>query len=418
MSLPSLRVNIFSLGIIQIANYGIPLLILPYFIRTLGSKAYGEVVFIQTVMVFGGFLVEFGFNWSATRKISECRFDINRVSRIFSNTWFAQWLISASFAALLVILSIFFFELQQRSALYLVGFGMIVGQVLFPAWLFQGLEALRAAAIIQFLGKLSAIPIALLFVNNSDDRIWALFFYAASNILTGGISLLWLAHNRMIKWVHPNKAEIFQTIRSGALLFFSRISTNISMALMPLAVGAWADATQLAYFSVSEKIRNVIQSLLAPISQALFPRMILLFSTDRRAAYSLLKKSGLYTLLISGLIGLSVWLLSEWIMVTLGGDNFSEGAEVLRWMAFLPFASSLTNFFGVQIMLPLGMNKIFSSILTTSSVVVLFVAYPTIKAYAAVGAAQLVFYIECCVAILMGIIIFRKLHGEIQDWSS
>jgi O-antigen/teichoic acid export membrane protein len=415
MSLPSLRVNIFSLGIIQIANYGIPLLILPHFIRVLGSKAYGEVVFIQTVMVFGGFLVEFGFNWSATRKISECRFDIKKVSRIFSNTWFAQWLLSASFAAFLVILSIFSHELQQHSVLYLVGFGMIVGQVLFPVWLFQGLEALRAVAIIQFFGKLSAIPIVLFFVNDSSDRIWALFFYTASNILTGGISLLWLVRNKMVDWIHPDGKEVFQTIRSGALLFFSRISTNISMTLMPLAVGAWADATQLAYFSVAEKIRNVIQSLLAPISQALFPRMIFLFGTNRQAAYSLLKKSGFYTLLISGFIGLSVWLLSEWIMVSLGGDGFSEGAEVLRWLAFAPFAASLTNVFGVQIMLPLGMNKIFSSILTISSVVVFFAAYPIIKAYAAVGAAQLVFYIECFVAILMGIIIFRKLYGEIDD---
>ncbi|SAL79129.1 hypothetical protein [Caballeronia telluris] len=42
--------------------------------------------------------------------------------------------------------------------------------------------------------------------------------------------------------------------------------------------------------------------------------------------------------------------------------------NVLRWMSFGPLMSSLSDLFGVQTMLPLGMNSAFSRVLIGSAV--------------------------------------------------
>ncbi|MBK7298995.1 MAG: oligosaccharide flippase family protein [Moraxellaceae bacterium] len=66
----SVTKNVSALGVMQIANYVVPLLLLPFLARQLGIEAFGVVAItfasIQLVMV----LTDYGFSLSATYAIS------------------------------------------------------------------------------------------------------------------------------------------------------------------------------------------------------------------------------------------------------------------------------------------------------------------------------------------------------------
>lgn len=411
MSLPRLRDNILALSVVQAGNYLVPLLALPFLARVLGIHAYGEVVFVQTVMMFGVLLVDFGFSWSATRDISASRDDRAKVSNLFAGIWGLQWLLLAVVLFLVLLSVLCLPSLRPNASLYLTGLGIVLGQVLFPVWLFQGLEALKVAAMIQVVGKVLALPCLLIWVDGPQDQIAAIAFFSASSVLSGLGAVWWIHRSKWVDWFWPSRADIVQAFRQGAWIFGSRVSISMYTNAVPLAVGIWAGPSQLAAFNLADKVRVLIQSLLAPIAQALFPRMSYLIEKDQIAAFALLVKSAWLVGLVSLLSGGVVWWFADEIMLILGGADFVHTGDILRWLAFVPLLVAGSNTLGVQVMLPRGMNREFTIILAAASILSLVGLYPAVMIAGALGAAQLVLLVECMVTFAMALYLRRKAHN-------
>ena len=200
--------------------------------------------------------------------------------------------------------------------------------------------------------------------------------------------------------VMPFSAAVF---REGAGLFFSRISISLYTSLIPIAIGTWAGHAQLAYFNLADRLRMVVTSIIAPVLQALFPRMSLLYQSDPSSANRLAVKVAMGVCAVTLGAGALMWLLAGYIMQVFGGAGFQEAVPVLRWLAFVPCVVALSNLLGVQVMLPQGMNKPFSTILTMASVLSLLLMHPLIHSWQALGAAQLIFIVEVVVTVSMAL---------------
>ena len=411
MSLPRLRDNILALSVVQAGNYLVPLLALPFLARVLGIRAYGEVVFVQTVMMFGMLLVDFGFSWSATRDIAASRDDRAKVSTLFAGTWGLQWLLLAVVVLVVLLSMLWLPSLRPNASLYLTGLGIVLGQVLFPLWLFQGLEALKVAAVIQVVGKVLALPWLLIWVDGPQDQVAAIAFFSASSVLSGLGAVWWIHRSKWVEWFWPSRADLAQAFRQGAWIFGSRVSISLYTTAVPLAVGLWAGPAQLAAFNLADKVRVLIQGFLAPVAQALFPRMSYLINRDRVAAFSLLTKSAWLVGFVSLLSGGLVWWFAEEIMLILGGKDFINTGDILRWLAFVPLMVAGSNTLGVQVMLPRGMNRAFTTILTAASIMSLVGLYPAVMNAEARGAAQLVLLVECVVTLAMALYLRREAHN-------
>lgn len=62
--------NVLSLYSIQFANYRLPLITAPYLVWVLEAERFGTLAFGQGLMAYFNTAVSYGFDWSATRKIS------------------------------------------------------------------------------------------------------------------------------------------------------------------------------------------------------------------------------------------------------------------------------------------------------------------------------------------------------------
>lgn len=407
MTLPRLRNNILALGALQAGNFLVPLLTLPYLARVLGAQSYGQVVWVQTVMLFGVIWVDFGFGWSATREISAHRHDVSRVAQLSANVWAVQWCLLFFFALGVMIVALLW-AAPGTWVLYAAGLGVVLGQVLLPLWLFQGLEALREMAVIQLAAKVLALPMVFVLVKEPQDQLWALLFFSLSSLLAGAGAVAWVMHRRFVAIVLPDFRGMRSALKQGGVLFCSKALISLYTTLVPLAVGWWAGPVQLAYFNLADRLRQVVQALLLPVSQALFPRMSWLFKHDAASARSLLVKSAWGMGGLSALAGVVLWFGAELWMTLLGGVGFSQGATVLHWLAFVPCVVAMSNVMGIQIMLPRGMNKPFTVILGLASLFSLAMLYPMIDSAGAQGAAQLVFLVECVVTVAMAFYLWRK----------
>ena len=76
--------NFFSLSILNALNVLLPLVTLPYILHVVGKANYGAYSYVYTVLQYVIMFSTYGFNFSATKQISQCRDDKEAVSRIYN----------------------------------------------------------------------------------------------------------------------------------------------------------------------------------------------------------------------------------------------------------------------------------------------------------------------------------------------
>ena len=129
-----------ALSFLQASNYLFPLITLPYIVRVLGPEKYGLVNFAAA---FIGYLVtisDYGFNLSATKEISINRDNKTDINKIFSSVIFTKVFLGFLSVVFLVAIVHLFNIFYKNEELYYITFGIVVGNILFPQWFFQGVE--------------------------------------------------------------------------------------------------------------------------------------------------------------------------------------------------------------------------------------------------------------------------------------
>lgn len=416
--LPRLRHNIAALGSVQAVSYLLPLITIPYVTRVLGAEAWGSLALVQVVIGYFSMVTNWGLGMSGTRKIAAHRNDPDRLSEIFFAAWTGQWLLCAAAILVLVLLIIFVPFFNLHAVYYLLGIGGIVSSVLFPVWFLNGIERMRQVATIQISTRLAAVPLIFIFIQSPKDAPLMLAIGAMTGMLGGVITIVWMYRNLGLTWHYPSHARAIEELREGVDTFGSSVIISLYTSLTPLILGLFAGNASVGYFALADRARQLAQSALTPISQALFPRMSHLFKTDAVQARSLLKQSSKLILLMSASASIALWILAEHIVILLSGEQFRPAIAVLGWLAPLPFVISLSNIFGVQILLPNLKTKVFNRILGVAGALSLVMIIPMIQWKGAEGAAINTFITECFVTLAMALYLWKTgFFVQSKNWN-
>jgi PST family polysaccharide transporter len=405
---PRLLHNIAALSMMQMANYLLPLVTLPYVTRTLGVEPWGRVAFVQLVLGYFALFTNWGFALSATRKISASRDSPAQLSEIFSATWVAQWSLAAVVCAVLMLLVAAVPMFRTDHVFYLYGIGVILGGVLCPAWLLNGLERLKEVASIQVTARLAAVPLVFMLIREPADAPRMIAIGAASSVVAGVLTLAWISRNLDLALTIPRGSQVWAELREGGTMFASTVWITLYTTLAPVILGVVAGPGQVGYYALADRARNAGQSLMGPVSTALFPRMSHLFATDPSRARWLFNRSGLVIVALSSVASVALWVGADAIIRILGGEGFQPAATVLKWLAPLPFVISLSNLFGVQVMLPNNDARAVNRILGAAAAVSLLTIVPLVHWKGAEGASINALLVECLVTLAMGLHVHRS----------
>lgn len=408
---PGLRGNLAAMGMVQLANYLIPLLSLPYLTRVLGPEEFGRVAFALLLTTYFTVVVDYGFTWSATRKIAARRDDPLAVSRLVMATWAAQGLLVVVALVLAAGVVGWSGRLRPDAALYAAAATSLVGQALFPVWLLQGLERARVVAGIQLTSRGAALLGIFLLVRSPADAVLVLLLQGGGAILAGTMAVVWASRQAWLRRQRPSWREVAHELRDGLPLFLSRAAIALYIGLVPLWLGWVGEALALAYFTLADKLRVAVQSLTNPLSEVLFPRISHLLARDGRLAHRLLLRGLTVTLGVASAASLLLWAAADTIVRLLAGPDYSQAAELLRWLAPCPVLVALSNVFGVQVLVAHGRQRLVSVTCVGVAAASAAGAHYAITAHGAVGAAVTVLAAECVVALVYTLAGWRVLRG-------
>ena len=218
--------NFVALGIVQGANFVLPILVMPFVLRKIGTGMFGVVSVAQVVMVFLSTVADYGFNLTATREVSLNKSDPEKISRLLSTVVGAKMLICAVCFILLLICLPVFPVLREHRLLYLLGFVYVAGQAFVPGWLFQGMEKMQYITLTTMLARILFVVMVFLFIAGPGDYIYFLFFLGSAN-LVAGIFSIWLAFRLFrLRFFSPRWADVRTELKDGWHITASNLSIN------------------------------------------------------------------------------------------------------------------------------------------------------------------------------------------------
>lgn len=263
--------NFLSLGVMQGANFILPLLTLPYLVRVLGAEKFGLLAFATTTVNYFVILTDFGFNLSATREISVHRDDHNKITEIFNSVMQVKFVLMLVSFVFLSVLVFSFDKFRQDSIVYFLTFGTVVGQVFFPVWFFQGMERMKYITCLNILSKLIFTIAIFVFVHKQEDYLFVPALTALGFIVAGVWSLTLIKRDFGVKF----KLVSFSTARGyfmdSSQYFLSRVSVSIYTSSNAFVLGLFTNNTVVGYYAMAEKLYQALQGLYLPLVNAIYP---------------------------------------------------------------------------------------------------------------------------------------------------
>ena len=400
--------NIVSLVGVQGANYIVPLITLPYLVRVLGPVGYGGLNFSLALIQYFVLFADYGFNLSVTKQISVMRDSKEKISELFWIVMFCKSVLAVFGLVTLVLLIYFFPKIGEFSIVLVCAYTVVIGNVLFPVWLFQGLERMGMIAIANITAKLMAVPLIFVFVKTSSDAWLAGLITGITTVTAGIIGLIAIRRFNWIDWHKPTWGGVKRELSLGWHVFLSTAAISLYTVSITVILGIIAGPVAVGYYTAADKIRQAVQGIIAPVSLAIYPRINALMVKDKIIAFAMIRK----LLLIQGvgtfILSLLLFLFSEPIILLAYDSGYINSVTVLKWLAWLPFVIGLSNVLGIQTLLVLGLNEIFSRILIASGVLSLLLIFPLGSLWAQDGAAIATFITELTVTLLMLLIIIKR----------
>lgn len=429
-----IKKNIVSNYIGQFYNIFIGIIIVPYYLKLLGTEAYGLVGFLALLQSWMS-LLDFGISPTLSREVA-----------IVKNT--TEEREKLRFAELVHSLELLFFTI----AIITVAFIFISSGLIADKWLKIGnLNLHEVTQCISIMGLIIGFRFITSLYNSgligAENQVWVNNANIILNTFRSIGALL------MLHYVSNNLESFFlyQLVVTliGLLIFASKFyivlklgkfklffSLNAIKPIIPFTMGIaytggiWVILTQsdklllsnilplkeYGYFSVIILMVNAVQQLIAPISQAIQPRMTKLIHAGKNdemlAVYR--KSSQLMAIIMFSIVGMIAAFSYEIILFWTNNSQIATwGKDILFWYVL---GNGVLAISGLQYMLQFAYGKIkmhvqYNTIFTIVSLpLIIFTAYN----YNALGVAVLWFILRLISFIIWVPIVHHKFVPELH----
>lgn len=389
--------NIISLSTLQGVNYILPLLTLPYLVRVLGPELFGLLAFATATISYFMLITDYGFNLSATRQISIFRNDIDKVNQIYSSVMIIKtglMLISL----LLLSLLVFSFEIfNQNWEVYFITFAIVIGQVMFPVWLFQGMEKMKYITYLNIGAKSFFTILIFIFVKEKTDYLLVPLFTALGFFVSGICSLFLVKKTFHVRFVPQSLICIKKQLEEGWYVFISNAGKASYQSALIVILGLFTSNTIVGYFAGANKLLQAIKGLNAPITQAFYPLVSREANTKGLSSIVTPAKLIIMFMAINSLI---MYAFAEQTVLLILGEEFHNSIILVQIMAFIPFLVGISAVSSNLGLLAFGYSKEYMKVYIYTSIISLVVSFILIKIYSVKGAAISVLVSECIVVFL------------------
>jgi O-antigen/teichoic acid export membrane protein len=346
--------NFTFLSVLQVSNLVLFIITIPYLFRVLGSKAYGLVVFAQSIVYFFSIFINFGFNLTATRDISVFRDDKSKIAEIVSTVLTIKMMF---FLVSLIFMTLFTFAIPPlRENRLLFMFSMLAGlsEALYPVWYFQGIEKMKYITFINVTTRILATVLIFVIITRPSDYVIFPLILGIGTVTGAVIALIVVFRRHLVRFRLQTMSTLKSYFYDNVLYFLSNVSTQIYVNANKIIVGAFLGMVEVAYYDVAEKVINILKVPYSLLGQTLFPKV----SRDKNIQF--INRIMVYTVIFTLILISIVFLFSDPLIHLLSGSDNQGSVRLLRILSLSLLPISVSLFYGDLLLVNFGLVKEYS----------------------------------------------------------
>lgn len=350
--------NIVSLGVLQVANYLIPFLVLPIISRILGASLFGSVSYAQNIITYLTLLINYGFEYSATRQISIAREDKAKTDAIFWSVIAAKGMLLILSFAILAVLPFCMERVACDPKLYIYTALANIGIVFFPTWYLQGVQQMDKMAWANFFTKLLGAVLVLSLVREASAyRLYPLLM-SASSILIGIGAMIYVIRHFGISRPVLSRQTLREVMQAGAPIFLNNVFVALYTTANMTILGMYAADDVIGYFSGAQRLIQALNMVVVmPVSMAVFPEISRRFADSKTEGVRFLKQVLLWAGSAAAVVSLLTFVCAPLMIRIMYGAGFAPSIELLKWLSPIPFLVMIATLLTVQGLYGMGLQR-------------------------------------------------------------
>ena len=350
--------NIVSLGVLQVANYLIPFLVLPIISRILGASLFGSVSYAQNIVTYLTLLINYGFEYSATRQISIAREDKAKTDAIFWSVIAAKGMLLILSFAILAVLPFCMERVACDPKLYIYTALANIGIVFFPTWYLQGVQQMDKMAWANFFTKLIGAVLVLSLVREASAyRLYPLLM-SASSILIGIGAMIYVIRHFGISRPVLSRQTLREVMQAGAPIFLNNVFVALYTTANMTILGMYAADDVIGYFSGAQRLIQALNMVVVmPVSMAVFPEISRRFADSKTEGVRFLKQVLLWAGSAAAVVSLLTFVCAPLMIRIMYGAGFAPSIELLKWLSPIPFLVMIATLLTVQGLYGMGLQR-------------------------------------------------------------
>jgi PST family polysaccharide transporter len=337
--------NVLVFVLVRGLSLTAPLLTLPVLSRAIGPRGFGLIAFAQSVAMYGTNIIDFGFNITGISSVAELHHSPVALRQLFWSVNAVRALLMCGWLAVLLPVALTN-RVSGEGAVLGMSSLLLLGCLLTPAWLYQGLERASSFAMLSLAPRLAVFPLILIFVRTPSQTALAAGIAFGAEALAGGM-LFGYAWMRLI----PGRPQFAWTVarRETVTAFdpwLGTVATTFSSNLNPLILRHLAGLQAVGVFSAADRLVRAVYSFYYPVVQAYQASVTRSWSQgDLRLAQLTTKRVAALLAAVSLTMLLAAQFFGAWMIRVLFGPAFQASVAVLRieslWLLFAGAAAVL-----------------------------------------------------------------------------
>jgi len=380
-----------SLFVLRGFQFLIPLITLPYLVRTLGIENFGLVNFALSLGHYFGAIIQFGFSITATREVARYQEDQIKVSKIFCATMGASILLALISALLFSLIVIGFDKFNQHLNLYFFVLAYILFQNLFPIWFFQGMEKMKFITFLN-LGSSALFLIGLIvFVEQKDDFYIVPLLQALASLLSLILALVLIKKEFNLRFITPSYLDIRNIYKNGYHAFVAQLAPNLYNNTSVFLLGIYTNNNTVGLYTAATKVIDAVISFAYILSNTFLPHLARNLKNH--------KKFQKIMLAFGLTLTIATFIYAEFISQLLFSKDYVEVSNYIKLLAICILFLFITMTYGTNYLMLINKDKVLRNIVLLTSICFFLIALFVVPIFGILGSISVLVGARATLAI-------------------
>lgn len=353
----SLKLNFIMNGILTMSTFIFPLITFPYVSRILLPIGTGKVAFATSLISYFSMVAQLGIPTYGIRACAKVRDNREELTRTAHELLIINLVMDAVSYIVLFVVLIFVPQLRQERILYITVSFTIILTSIGMEWLYKALELYTYITVRSVFFKFIALIAMFFLIHKQEDYIIyggiTIFAASASNILN------FINAYKYIDLMPVGNYHITRHLKPVGIFFAMTCATTIYTHLDTVMLGFMTTDADVGYYNAAIKVKCILVSIITSLGVVLLPRASYYVHKGMMDDFNRITRKALNFVFI-----LSIPLLIYFILFARQGIYFLAGTAytgaIIPMKIIMPtlLLIGLTNILGIQILVPLGREKV------------------------------------------------------------